>query len=278
MSILFQEQLRQWRARRGCSQLSLSLDAGVSARHLSFLETGRSRPSRKMVLRLATALDLPLRESNELLAGAGFAPRFGDRQLNHDEMKEARRAVRLMLDAHEPCPAFALDRYWNLLEWNRPQAHMLRDIADDDGSLAGINALDLIFEPTMLREQLVNWEEVARAVLLRVRRQVNRSGSMDRKLQDLWTHLLDLPGLEQLTHQVPATANPPVLVPIRMRMEGTVLTWFSTLSVFGATGDITLDEMVIESFFPGDHLTREYVATELAPASLDKPRGATASR
>lgn len=268
--ISFIQQLRGWRAQRGFSQLSLSLDAGVSARHLSFLETGRSQPSREMVLRLAAALDLPLRERNELLVGAGFAPRFGERRLNHEEMQEARRAVRLMLSAHEPCPAFALDRYWNLVEWNRPQAYLLRELADEDGSLANLNALDLVFEPTMMRDQFVNWDEVARAVLLRLRRQIKRVGSADERLEALWKRLLALPSVEPLLREVPAAANPPILVPIKVRAEDRILTWISTLAVFGATGEVTLDELVIESFFPGDDLTREFVM-QSARTAPDRP-------
>ena len=259
MTVPFPEQLRAWRARRGSSQLSLALAADVSARHLSFLETARSRPSREMVLRLAAALDLPLRERNALLIGAGFAPRFGERQLTDDELQEARRAVRLLLEAHEPYPAFALDRYWNIVEWNRPQAYLLRDLADDDGSLAHLNALDLVFEPTMMREQFVNWDDVARAVLLRLRRQVTRAGSADARLEHLWKRLLETPGVERLLRERPEETDPPVLLPMRVREGDQVLTWFNTLAVFGATGDVTLDELVIESFFPGDDITREFV-------------------
>ena len=136
----FSAQIKDWRSRRGVSQLSLSLDAGVSTRHISFLETGRARPSRDMVMRLAQALDLPLRERNGLLLSAGFAPRFGQRSLNDDDMRQALRAVRLMLDAHEPYPAFALDRYWDIVLWNRPLEALLADLTRGGRSVEEINA------------------------------------------------------------------------------------------------------------------------------------------
>lgn len=266
----FTEQLRAWRGQRGFSQLSLSLAAGVSARHLSFLETGRSKPSREMVLRLAAALDLPLRERNDLLIGAGFAPRFGQRRLDHEQMRAARQAVRLSLEAHEPFPAFALDRYWNIIEWNRAQAYLLRDLADEDGSLAHLNALDLVFDPSMLRSQIVNWDDVARAVLLRLRRQVIRAGSADERLAALWNRSLAVPDVEKLLGEVPAQATPPILVPIKVRQQEHVLTWISTLAVFGATGEVTLEELVIESFFPGDDFTRDFVMQNAGATTIGR--------
>jgi len=254
----FNNLLKGWRSRRGVSQLALAHDAGVSARHISFLETGRAGPSRDMVLRLAGALDLPLRERNGLLLSAGFAPRFGERPLTSQEMQEALRAVRLMLDAHEPYPAFALDRYWNIVHWNRPLALMLSDLTADGKSIDRINALDLVFRPGLLREQFVNWEEVAGAVLKRLHRQVVRAAS-DERLQDLWRDVQGSPGVATLVGERHADEVPPILVPMKIREGDRVLTWINTLATFGATGDVTLDELVVESFFPGDEATRRYV-------------------
>jgi transcriptional regulator with XRE-family HTH domain len=258
MELQFREMLRDWRSRRGASQLALALEAGVSARHVSFLETGRARPSREMVLRLAEALDLPLRERNGLLLSAGFAPRFGQRPLSSDELEQARRAVRLMLEAHEPYPAFALDRYWDVVDWNRPLALLLADVAPDEEALRAVNALDLVLRPGPVREQIVNWEQVATAVLRRVRRQVVRAAA-DERLQAMWQEARTRPGVAGLLDSRSVDEPPPVLVPMIMRQGDRTHSWINTLAVFGAAGDVTLDELVVESFFPADEATRRYV-------------------
>ena len=259
----FNTLLKGWRALRGVSQLAMALDAGVSARHLSFLETGRARPSREMVLRLAAALDLPLRERNGFLLSAGFAPRFGERPLTSAELKQAFHAVRLMLDAHEPYPAFALDRYWNIVLWNRPLAEMLGELTTDGESIDEINALDLIFEPGLMRERFLNWTEVASAVLKRLRRQVARAAS-DERLQETWKKAQESPGVAELVREGHPGETPPVLVPMKIRQDDRVLTWINTLAVFGASGDVTLDELVVESFFPGDEETRRFVEATIS--------------
>ncbi len=262
-ALSFGSLLRGWRQRRGVSQLALGLQAGVSARHLSFLETGRAHPSQAMVSRLAGALDLPLRETNDLLLGAGFAPRYPQRALDDAELSEARRALQIILEMHEPNPAFVLDRYWQIILWNRTQALMFRNLHGRSGSPADLNVLDLVFVPGPVRESFLNWEEVAVAVLRRLRRQRARVGPAD-PLHDTWTRLLALHGVEPLDL---TSGTPPILVPLRMRQGDRVLTWFSTLATFGAAGDITLEELVVESFFPGDEITRAFVAELAAQAS-----------
>ena len=255
----FGDGLKSWRDRRGISQLHLALEAGVSARHVSFLETGRARPSRAMVLKLAAALDLPLRERNDLLLSAGFAPRYVERSLDDADVREARRALQFILDAHDPYPAFVIDRYWQIVLWNRTQALLLADLTDPDGSPADLNALDLVFKPGLGRENFVNWEEVAAAVLRRLRRQVARAGPGD-PLHRKWAEVREQPGVAaamKLTED--ADRPPPILIPMKIRNGETVFTWYSTLAVFGATGDITLEELVIECFFPGDESTRAFV-------------------
>ncbi|MCH7780956.1 MAG: helix-turn-helix transcriptional regulator, partial [Acidobacteria bacterium] len=205
--------LRGWRSRRGVSQLAMALDAGVSTRHLSFLETGRARPSRRMVLRLAAVLDLPLRERNGFLLSAGFAPRFGERPLTSAELEQAFHAVRLMLDAHEPYPAFALDRYWNIIMWNRPLAVMLADLTVDGTPIDQINALDLVFAPGLMRERLLNWEEVASAVLKRLRRQMVRAAS-DERLQETWKKIQASAGVADLIREGHTEETPRSLRPL----------------------------------------------------------------
>ena len=219
-----------------------------------------------MVLRLAAVLDLPLRERNGFLLSAGFAPRFGERPLTSAELEQAFHAVRLMLDAHEPYPAFALDRYWNIIMWNRPLAMMLSDLTADGTSIDQINALDLVFAPGLMRERLLNWDEVAGAVLKRLRRQVVRAAS-DERLQQTWNKIQASPGVADLIREGHTEETPPVLIPMKVREGDQVLTWINTLAVFGATGDVTLDELVVESFFPGDEDTRRFVEAVTAPAS-----------
>lgn len=266
----FGETLREWRARRGLSQLELGLQAEVSARHISFIETGRSRPSRMMVMRLAGSLDLALREQNALLLGAGFAPHYGERPLTDAEMAGARRALRTILEAREPYPAFALDRYWDLVLWNRPQEMLLRDVVPDGGTLADLNALDLVFRPGMMREQIMNWPEVAAAVLRRLRRQISRLGPNER-LAALLKRVLDAPGVATLDRAADPDTAPAILVPLRMNDGTRTLSWFTTLEVFGATGEATLEELVVESFYPADEATRAFVE-EMARPPAPKTR------
>lgn len=254
----FGSRLRSWRKRRGFSQIALGLDAQVSARHISFLETGRAQPSRAMVLKIATALDLPLRERNELLLSAGFAPRYEHHSLDDVDVVEARRALRFLLDAHEPYPAFVLDRYWQVVLWNRTQELLLREVAGADDAPSDLNVLDLVFVPGKGRAQFLNWEDVARAILRRLRRQLVRVGPGD-PLQRKWLEIQDLPGVSELSLSEDLERPPPILVPMRIRNGDSTFTWFSTLAVFGAAGDIALDELVVESFFPGDDATRAFV-------------------
>ncbi|MDH3626740.1 MAG: helix-turn-helix transcriptional regulator [Acidobacteriota bacterium] len=253
----FGEQLRGWRSHRGLSQLSLGLNAGTSSRHISFLETGRSRPSRKMVLQLARTMDLPLRQQNAWLTSAGFAPIFGERTLDDDELRKAREAVTYLLAAHEPYPALAMDRHWQFVAWNRPQFLMLQPLADENGSLSGINALDLIFQPGPVRQQLLNWEEVAMAVLRRLHRQRVRVGNDDR-LQQLWDRSIAAPDVAPLLKRRDLEKSPPPLVPMKMDYGDQQVTWINTLASFGAVGDATLEELVIESFYPADDATRAF--------------------
>ena len=264
--VIFGGVLRTWRKRRGFSQLDLGLEAGVSSRHISFLETGRAGPSRDMVLRLSATLDLPLRERNNLLFTAGFAPRYLERSLDDADIGEARRALQFILGAHEPNPAFVLDRSWRIVLWNRTQAFMFGELTGRDGSPADLNALDLVFKPGFGREKIVNWEEVAQAVLRRFRRQVARAGPDD-PLQETWRQVLEMPGVRELDLVEDASRPPRVLVPIKIRQGDRIYTWFSTLAVFGAAGDITLEELLIESFFPADEPTRDYVEHVFAAAA-----------
>ena len=242
------DHLREWRQRRHLSQLDLAGDAEISARHLSFVETGRAAPSREMVLRLAERLSVPLRERNVLLIAAGFAPAFPQRALDDPALKSARQAIDLVLKAHEPNPALAYDRHWNLVSANRMVAPLLDGIPQP--LLAQpLNILRLAFHPEGLAPRTVNLGEWAGHLLERLHRQCEATA--DPELLKLYQDLKSYP--------IPARAGPlssdNVAIPFKLRHEGEVLSFISTTMVFGTPVDITLSELALETFFPADELT-----------------------
>jgi transcriptional regulator with XRE-family HTH domain len=244
------EHLREWRQRRHLSQLDLAVDAEISARHLSFVETGRAAPSRDMVLKLAERLDVPLRERNVLLVAAGFAPAFPQRALDDPALKAAREAINLVLKAHEPNPALAYDRHWNLVSANRMVAPLLEGIPQ---RLLGqpFNILRLAFHPEALAPRTVNLAEWCGHLLERLRRQCEATA--DPELLKLYSDLKAFP--------IPARSGPlppdNVAIPFKLRHDGEVLSFFSTTMVFGTPVDITLSELALETFFPADDLTAD---------------------
>ena len=248
------EHLREWRQRRHLSQLDLAVDAEISARHLSFVETGRSAPSRDMVLKLAERLDVPLRERNVLLVAAGFAPAFPQRALDDPALKAAREAINLVLKAHEPNPALAYDRHWNLVSANRMVAPLLEGIPQ---RLLGqpFNILRLAFHPEALAPRTVNLAEWCGHLLERLHRQCEATA--DPELIKLYSELKAFP--------IPARSGPlppdNVAIPFKLRHDGEVLSFFSTTMVFGTPVDITLSELALETFFPADDPTADRMRT-----------------
>ena len=242
------EHLREWRQRRHLSQLDLAGEAEISARHLSFVETGRSAPSREMVLKLAERLDVPLRERNVLLVAAGFAPAFPQRALDDPALKSAREAINLVLKAHEPNPALAYDRHWNLVSANRMVAPLLEGVPQ---RLLGqpFNILRLAFHPEGLAPRTVNLGDWAAHLLERLHRQCEATA--DPGLIKLYNELRSYP--------LPARAGPVspdnVAIPFKLRHNGEVLSFISTTMVFGTPVDVTLSELALETFFPADELT-----------------------
>jgi transcriptional regulator with XRE-family HTH domain len=242
------DHLREWRQRRHLSQLDLAGDAEISARHLSFVETGRAAPSREMVLKLAERLNVPLRERNVLLIAAGFAPAFPQRPLDDPALRSARQAIDLVLKAHEPNPALAYDRHWNLVSANRMVAPLLDGIPQ---RLLGqpFNILRLAFHPEGLAPRTVNLAEWCAHLLERLHRQCEATA--DPELLKLYQDLKSYP--------IPARSGPlssdNVAIPFKMRYEGDVLSFISTTMVFGTPVDITLSELALETFFPADELT-----------------------
>jgi len=240
--------LREWRQRRHLSQLDLAVDAEISARHLSFVETGRAAPSREMVLRLAERLEVPLRERNVLLVAAGYAPAFPQRSLDDPALAAAREAINLVLKAHEPNPALAYDRHWNLVSANRMVAPLLEGLPP---RLLGhpFNILKLAFHPEGLAPRTVNLAEWCGHLLERLHRQCEVTA--DPELLKLYRELKSYP--------IPARSGPlppdNVAIPFKLRHDGEVLSFFSTTMVFGTPVDITLSELALETFFAADELT-----------------------
>ena len=248
--------LRAWRERRHLSQLALALEADVSARHLSFLETGRARPSRDMLLRLMERLDVPLRERNRLLLAAGYAPAFPERRLDDPALQPARQAVERVLAAHKPYPAHAVDRYWTLVATNDVAWPLLEGV--DPGLLEPpINVLRLSLHPEGLAPRIANLGQWRAHILHRVRQQVESSG--DPALEALLTELAGYPapGAEGTETPLRDLYDAGVVVPLRLCSTWGMLALFSTVTIFGTPVDVTLSELAIEAFFPADPATAE---------------------
>jgi len=247
--------LRTWRQRRRLSQMALALEAEVSARHLSFVESGRAVPSREMILRLAERLEVPLRARNALFVAAGYAPLFRERPLDDPQLSAARHAVELVLRAHEPFPALAVDRHWTMIAANGALAPLVAGAAPKLLE-PPVNVLRLSLHPDGLANSIVNWFAWRAHVLQRVERQAQTSG--DAVLEALVAELAAYPtppGAEDAPDETGALSD--IVVPLRLRTSLGTLSFFSTTTVFGTPIDITLAELAIEAFFPSDEQTGE---------------------
>ncbi len=247
--------LKHWRGVRRMSQLDLALAAEISARHLSFVETGRAQPSREMVLRLATALDVPLRERNALLHAAGYAPTYPESGLEAPELAQARKALQFMLDAHEPFGAVVTDRRWNIVMANQGAMNLmmflLPSLATDPPET--LNVKRLLFAENGLKTCLTNWEQVAEHQLRGLQREV--AASNDPELADLLEEVQSYADVPKHL-LVPDFSTPSVpLLSLNIRKDGVDLNLFTMISTFGTPQDVTLQELRIESFFPGDEAT-----------------------
>jgi transcriptional regulator with XRE-family HTH domain len=248
--------LRAWRQRRRMSQLELALEAEISSKHLSFLETGRSTPSREMLLRLVEHLAVPLREQNIMLIAAGYAPVFPERPLDGPELQQARQAVDLVLAGHEPYPALAIDRHWIQVAANRAIPPLLAG-ADPALLHPPINVIRLSLHPAGLAPRIANYAAWRAHLLARLRRQVDVSA--DPVLVDLLREAAAYPaptGPHTRTH-TPLHSGSAVAVPLQLRTEVGELAFISTTTIFGTPIDITVAELAIESFFPADAATAE---------------------
>jgi transcriptional regulator with XRE-family HTH domain len=244
--------LRQWRQRRRLSQLDLASEAEISPRHLSFVETGRSTPSREMILHLAEQLEIPMRERNVLLVAAGYAPLFPERSLNDPALAAARAAIDLVLEAQKPYPAFAIDRHWNVVASNRALQEMYEGV-DEALLRPPVNGMRLSLSPKGLAPRIENLAEWRGHLLARLQQQVGLTAD---------------PGLIALLAEVKAYPAPAsdhrhapdaMVVPFRLRIAAGTLSFFSTTMVFGTPVDVTLSELAVESFFPADAATAALV-------------------
>jgi transcriptional regulator with XRE-family HTH domain len=250
-------QLRMWRQRRHLSQLELACEADISARHVSFLETGRSMPSREMLLRLAERLAIPLRERNPLLLSAGFAPVYSERKLDDPALEQAKKAIGLVLAGHEPYPALAIDRHWSLVAANSVVHPLLAGVAPRLLE-PPMNVLRLSLHPEGLASRIENFGEWRSHLLSRLRHQIDATA--DPVLLELLAELQAYPVTGRAHHEGQMEDYGGVLVPLRMRTAHGVLSFFSTTTVFGTPLDITLAELAIESMFPADPQTAELLA------------------
>jgi transcriptional regulator with XRE-family HTH domain len=250
------DQLRTWRGRRRLSQLDLALTADISQRHLSFVENGRAKPSREMVLALAECLQVPLRDRNQLLLGAGYAPVFHERSLDESALAAARNAVQLLLAGHEPYPALAVDRHWNLVMSNRAVQPFLYGTSPDL-LVPPINVLRLSLHPDGMAPRIRNLAQWRSHVLLRLRQQIDVC--VDEELLHLHDELAAYPAPASTPGLAPRDTMPAnnVVIPLCLSTADGDLALISATTIFGTPVDITLSELAIETFFPANDETGE---------------------
>lgn len=250
--------LRQWRMHRRVSQLELSNEAAISTRHLSFVETGRSQPSRDMVLRIAEHLDVPLRDRNHLLMAAGFAPRYSENDLASPGMASARTAVREILAAHEPYPALAVDRTWNVIETNAAVGVLTQVVSPDLLAERPLNALRMTLHPEGMAPHIANLSQWRAFVLGGLRR--SALAFADYEMLSLHDELAAYPHHGSDDRQPTDTDANPVYVPLLVQVGDARLSFLAMMATFGTALDVTLSELVIETFLPADAATAAYLA------------------
>jgi DNA-binding XRE family transcriptional regulator len=250
----FSPLLKRWRRKRRLSQLDLALSTGVSQRHVSFLESGRAHPSRGMILRLSETLDVPLRERNAWLTAAGFAPLFRARPLDDPQMGQVMNAVRMMLENHEPFPAVAIDRAWNIRLSNRAFDLFSAMLGEDPwGRLGGAerNLMRLFFHPDGAKPFITNWRSIAPLLWSRAERESDTLGGDEMK--DILSELRPFLDADALWAAADAALVP--VLPFHFEKDGARVSLFAVVATFGTAQDITADELRIESFFPADPAT-----------------------
>jgi transcriptional regulator with XRE-family HTH domain len=260
--------LRRWRESRHLSQLELALEAEVSSRHISFLETGRAAPSREMLLTLSNVLDVPLRERNLLLLAAGYAPLYRETRLEDPRLAQVRGAMELILAQHEPQSAIAFDRYWNLIMVNEAYVRFLTFVLGKPPARLApltiteppyLNLMHLVFDPNAVRKLIVNWEPIAKALLDQAHRMA--AWTRDPALQKLITELLAYPGVPARWREPDLEAPPALMLSFELDLgPGQIARMFSTVTTLSSPQDVTLQELHIESFYPADAETEAILA------------------
>lgn len=257
----FGDHLRTWRQQRHLSQLELADEADISTRHVSFMETGRTNPSRDMVLRLCERLAIPLRERNTLLVAAGYAPMYRERALDDPALAAARQAVELVLKGHEPCPAIALDRCWNVVAANRAAQALLAAHVSPELLAPPVNVFRLSLHPDGLASRIANLAQWRHHLFERLRQQIHATA--DLALLALQAELLEYPAPEESPPLVMAGEMLGVVMPFCFESVHGMLSLISTTTIFGTPVDVTLQELAVESFFPADAFTAQ-VLREMA--------------
>jgi transcriptional regulator with XRE-family HTH domain len=252
---MFGPMLRTWRRRRGASQLALALQSGVSQRHVSFLESGRARPSREMVVQLSTALDVPLRQRNAMLLAAGFAPAYRESNLAAPELLPVRKAIDHMLKQQEPYPAVVIDRLWNLLQANDAATaftvFLFEGPPPPPPPGKPPNLLRWLLDPKALRAKVSNWEEVARYLVSTTYAEILADGGEPKALAFI-EEIMSFPDVPASFRKLRFEERPPPVLTIDYLVGGKALSVFSTIATLGTPQDITLQEVRIECFFPAD--------------------------
>jgi len=265
----FGEHLKTWRHRRRMSQEELAADADISTRHLSYVETGRANPSREMVLRLAARLEVPLREQNAFLLAAGYAPVYRESALNDPEFAAAKRTIELILKSHEPFPALAIDRRWNLVATNSMVAPMLADV-HPALLQPPVNVLRLSLDPLGIAPNIVNLTQWRDHLFERLSHQI--AATADPALIALLRELRGLPASENGNEEHMQGEHTGIAVPLKLRTPVGVLSFISTTTVFGSPADVTLQELALEMFFPLDEFTRQALNASAAGINVGDPR------
>ena len=275
--------LRRWRESRHLSQLDLALDAEVSARHISFLETGRAEPSREMLLMLANVLDIPLRERNFLLLAAGYAPVYGETSLDDPRMVQVRAAIEIILRSNEPRSALAHDRHWNIVMANaafiRFANMTLGKVPEGMAPMQvtkppRLNILRMIFDPEGSRKVIVNWEQIAKSLLNEAYRRL--AWARDDALRDLITEILAYPGVPARWREPDLESPHNLILPMELKLDGKIARMFSTVTTVQSPHDVALQELHIESFYPADPETESLLRNYEEQTGARPKRPATA--
>jgi transcriptional regulator with XRE-family HTH domain len=266
----FSAALRYWREKRGYSQLRLSTESHISQRHISFLESGRSEPSKELILKLGIVLDVPLRHRNAMLLAAGYAPAYRERDLSDPELRSVRQALEFMLAQQSPYPALVVDRLWNLVMLNDPAAGMMKWLLDlpDRHAIPGkgeINVVRLTIDPEGIRRYVLNWQEVAADMLHWIQREAMSDGP-DSEAAGLLESLAAIEGVGTASRLPDLDSRALPFLPLRLKKGETSLNLFTTIATLGTPHDVTVHELRIESFFPADEATAGWFRQRAARA------------